>query len=66
MTVFWDVALCSLEGAGDEGSKHLENVGKFLTDYKAQHPRRDRDLHTRRRENLKSHRDVLCFLCGKN
>jgi hypothetical protein len=35
----------------DEGSKHL---GKRLPDYTVQHPR-DSRLHTRRRENLKSH-----------
>jgi hypothetical protein len=29
MTVFWDVALCSLV-ADDGGSKHLWNVGQFL------------------------------------
>jgi hypothetical protein len=48
MTVFWDVAPCSLaevfdvleDRPDDGGSKHLLNVGKFLPDYTAQHPRR--------------------------
>jgi hypothetical protein len=53
--VFWDVAPCSLievyqrfrgtycihhHSPDDGGSKHLRNVGKFLPDYTAQHPRR--------------------------
>jgi hypothetical protein len=54
MTVFWDVAPCSLADADrcfkgdyclqhrpDEGgSKRLRNVGQFLPDYTVQHPRR--------------------------
>jgi hypothetical protein len=54
MTVFWDVAPCSLvefyrrfRGAcclqyrpDDGGSKHIWNVGKRLPDYAAQQPRR--------------------------
>jgi hypothetical protein len=54
MTVFWDVALCSLVETNrrfrdthclhyqgdDGGSKHLLNVGQFLRDYMAQHPTR--------------------------
>jgi hypothetical protein len=49
-TVFWDGAPCRLldidrrfRGAhnpDDGGSKHLWNVGQFLPDYTAQHPRR--------------------------
>jgi hypothetical protein len=60
MTVFWDVAPCSLieiyrrySGAyclhhnrsDDEGSMYLWNVGKFLPDYMAQHPRRQPSLY---------------------
>jgi hypothetical protein len=54
MTVFWDVAPCSLveidrrfSGAyclhhQDDGidSKHLQNFRQFLQDYTVQHPRR--------------------------
>jgi hypothetical protein len=42
MTVFWDVALCSLMEVYRcfRGSKHLWNVSKLLPDYMAQHPRR--------------------------
>jgi hypothetical protein len=36
----------------DGGSQHLSNVGQFLPDYTAQHPK-DSHLHTRR-DNLKS------------
>jgi hypothetical protein len=41
MTVFWDVAPCSLDDnrPDDGGSKHLRNVGQFLRDYMVQHPR---------------------------
>jgi hypothetical protein len=52
--IYWDIAPCSLveinqcfRGAyclhhqgNDGGSKHLWNIGKFLWDYMAQHPRR--------------------------
>jgi hypothetical protein len=38
VTVLWYVAPCNLEDDG--GSKHLWNVGQFLRDYTAQHPRR--------------------------
>jgi hypothetical protein len=51
MAVFWDIAPCALvfdrrfKGAycdlpDDRGSKHLWNVGKYLPDNAAQHPRR--------------------------
>jgi hypothetical protein len=42
MTVFWDVAPCSLVEVYRRfrGSKHLWNVDKHLRDYTAQHPRR--------------------------
>jgi hypothetical protein len=53
MTLFWDVAPCSLVEIyrrfrraycprnlpDDRGSKHFWNVGQFLRDYAAQHPR---------------------------
>jgi hypothetical protein len=42
-------------GFDDGGSTHLWNVGQHLLDYTAVHPRRHYKLHTRRRENLKSH-----------
>jgi hypothetical protein len=58
MTVFWDVAPCSLVETGrhfscpdDGGSKYLWNIGQFLPDYIPE----DSHLHTCRRENLKSH-----------
>jgi hypothetical protein len=43
--VFWEVAPCShvemdRHFRGDAGSKNLQNVGKFLRDYTAQHPRK--------------------------
>lgn len=44
MSAFRDVASLSLVGterrSDDGGSKHLRNVGKCLTHYTAQHPRR--------------------------
>jgi hypothetical protein len=42
MTVFWDVASCSL--VDDGGSKHLRNVSERLPDYMVQHPK-DSRLH---------------------
>jgi hypothetical protein len=47
MTILWDVAPCSLAEtdyrSDDGGNKYLWNVGQFLRDYTAQHPRRQRD-----------------------
>jgi hypothetical protein len=49
MSVFWDVAPCSLVEIDVldllthrpyRGSKHLWNIGQFLPDYTVQHPRR--------------------------
>jgi hypothetical protein len=68
MAVFWDVAPCSLvktdgsfRGAyclhhcpDDGGSKHLWNIGQFLSDYMCNIPE-DSHLHTHCCENLKSH-----------
>jgi hypothetical protein len=47
------------ERPDDRDSKHLWNVGKFLSDYTAQHPRRY--LHTRHRENMQSHKIYSYF-----
>jgi hypothetical protein len=70
MTVFWDVAPCSLaeidqrdrdayclhrNGDWDGGSKCLCNVVSFIPDYTAQHPRRHTSSYSPRRENLKSY-----------
>jgi hypothetical protein len=47
---------------GDDGGiKHLWNVGKLLPYYTAQHPRRQ-SLHTRRHDNLKSHKLNMNYL----
>jgi hypothetical protein len=42
ITIFWDAVSCSLVEVYQRfrGSKHLWNVGRFLPDYMAQHPRR--------------------------
>jgi hypothetical protein len=41
MTVFWDVlGLLDDHRPDDGGSKNLQNVGKFLPNYTAQHSRR--------------------------
>jgi hypothetical protein len=56
MTVFWDYR------PNDGGSKLLRNVGQFLPDYTAQHPKR-KTLHTVRRENLKSYILFSYFHC---
>jgi hypothetical protein len=55
MTVFWDVAPCSLVQIYGcfRGIKHFWNVAQFLRFYTTQHPWRH--LHSRLRENLKSH-----------
>jgi hypothetical protein len=47
MTVFWDVAPCSLVGHPDDGGiKHLWNVGQFLPDYMVQHPQKQSSAHS--------------------
>jgi hypothetical protein len=44
MAVFWDVAPCSLVDIDRRFRAHLWNVGQFLQDYTAQHPRRQSSL----------------------
>jgi hypothetical protein len=43
----------------DGGSKNLWNVGKLYQTARRYNPE-DRQLHARRRENLKSRLDLLC------
>jgi hypothetical protein len=56
MTAFWDIAPYSLVEVDrrSRGAYGLRYQDDFLPDYKAQYPRR-LSLHTRRRNNLKSH-----------
>jgi hypothetical protein len=51
------------DGRNDGGSKRLWNVCQYLPDQTAQHPRRrpSLNIHTRRRENLKSHLPTRLF-----
>jgi hypothetical protein len=80
LTVFWDVAPCSLSHRLDDGdSKHLWNVGKLLPDYTVQHPRRQPrsyswNIKCRMWANTNKKTDVsyisnwiycLCVLCTK-
>jgi hypothetical protein len=48
MTVFWDIAPCSLAEVYRRfrGSKHLLNVGELLPDYTAQQPGRQLSSHS--------------------
>jgi hypothetical protein len=67
MTVFWDVAPCSLVETDrrfrgvyrlhHQGDKHLWKVGPFLLDWS--NIPEDSHLHTRHRENLKSHNIMI-------
>jgi hypothetical protein len=51
MTVLWDVAACSQGDRLDDGSsKLLWNIGKYLPDYTAQHPRRQPSSYSSLRE----------------
>jgi hypothetical protein len=67
LTVFWVTAPCSLvethqrfrySYCPDGGSTHLSNVGQFLPNYTAQHPRRSH-CHAYRDDNLKFQKDRL-------
>jgi hypothetical protein len=67
--VFWDVLPCKnivdrrFIIPDDGGSMHLWNVGRQLF-YTAVHPEDNSELHTRRRENLKSHNSFRSALKG--
>jgi hypothetical protein len=54
MAVFWAVAPCSMKFADISEVLDVKSVNFYQTDYMAQQSK-DRHLHTRSRENLKTH-----------
>jgi hypothetical protein len=57
MAIFWVVAPCRPD---DEGSKHLWTSANLHQTTRRNNPE-DSHLHTRRRENLKSHQEIVCY-----